>query len=150
MVTDEPFQAPTRLCCGQRHIGPVCPDGMVMCCMCFNRVHQDRLNVASNGQKEDVCSECAEGERNAKAQEAQVASAGPCPPFWYGVGAFFVVPVAAIFCALMGLLMILAWPFIPFLCYTQRKREICKPNTTIEARRDAATSNECSEDQIPD
>jgi hypothetical protein len=47
-----------------------------------------------------------------------------CSPFWYGVGAFFVTPVAAIFCILMGVMMILAWPFIPFLCYMQKKEEI--------------------------
>jgi hypothetical protein len=56
------LDAPVRLCCGQRHFGPVCPDGMVMCCLCFERVSQDKLNVASNGQKEDVCNECAERE----------------------------------------------------------------------------------------
>ena len=54
---------PVRLCCGQRHFGSVCPDGMVMCCLCFERVSQDKLNVASNGKKEDVCNECAESER---------------------------------------------------------------------------------------
>ena len=53
------LDAPVRLCCGQRHFGPVCPDGMVMCCLCFKRVSQDELNIASNGQKEDVCKECA-------------------------------------------------------------------------------------------
>ena len=56
------LDAPVRLCCGQRHFGPVCPDGMVMCCICFERVSQDQLNVASNGQKEDVCKQCAERE----------------------------------------------------------------------------------------
>ncbi len=50
-------------------------------------------------------------------------------PFWYGIGAFFVTPVTAIFCILMGALMILAWPFIPFLCYMQKKEEIRKANT---------------------
>ena len=49
-----------------------------------------------------------------------------CSPFWYGIGAFFVAPVAAIFCILMGAMMILAWPFIPFLCYMQKKEEISK------------------------
>jgi hypothetical protein len=60
--TNALLDAPVRLCCGQRHFGPVCPDGMVMCCLCFERVSQDKLNVASNGQKEDVCNECAERE----------------------------------------------------------------------------------------
>lgn len=52
-----------------------------------------------------------------------------CSPFWYGVGAFFVAPIAAIFCVLMGVMMLLAWPFIPFLCYIQKKEEISKANT---------------------
>lgn len=51
-----------------------------------------------------------------------------CSPFWYGVGAFFVAPVAALFCILMGVMMILAWPFIPFLCYMQKKEEISSTN----------------------
>jgi hypothetical protein len=53
-----------------------------------------------------------------------ICPATTCSPFWYGVGAFFVTPVAAIFCILMGVMMILAWPFIPFLCYMQKKEEI--------------------------
>ena len=34
-----------RLCCGQRHSGTVCPDGMVVCCICFERVSQQQLNT---------------------------------------------------------------------------------------------------------
>jgi len=55
-----------------------------------------------------------------------------CSPFWYGIGAFFVAPVAAIFCILMGAMLILAWPFIPFLCYMQKKEEISKANAKSE------------------
>lgn len=55
--------APVRLCCGQKHYGMVCPDGKVMCCLCFNRVSQDELNVTSGGMKEDVCKSCAEKEK---------------------------------------------------------------------------------------
>lgn len=55
-------EPPVRLCCGQRHAGPICPDGKVMCCLCFHRVPQHKLNVLPNGQKEDVCKECAESE----------------------------------------------------------------------------------------
>ena len=62
------------------------------------------------------------------------SDAPTCSPFWYGVGAFFVAPVAAIFCILMGAMMILAWPFIPFLCYMQKKEEISKPNNQAQAR----------------
>ena len=56
------LDAPVRLCCGQRHFGVECPDGMVMCCLCFERVSQDKLNVAADGRKENVCKKCAEEE----------------------------------------------------------------------------------------
>ena len=49
---------PVRLCCGQRHRGAVCPDGKVMCCICFERVSQDDLRVLPDGKKEDVCKAC--------------------------------------------------------------------------------------------
>lgn len=54
---------PVRLCCGQRHIGPICPDGKVACCLCFTRVKQENLNVRQDGVREDVCRKCAEEER---------------------------------------------------------------------------------------
>ena len=54
---------PVRLCCGQRHWGAVCPDGKVMCCICFERVSQDDLRVLPNGKKEDVCKACHEMEK---------------------------------------------------------------------------------------
>jgi len=53
-----------------------------------------------------------------------------CSPFRYGVGAFFVAPVAAIFCILMGALIILACPFMPFLWYMRKKEEISKANAS--------------------
>ena len=53
---------PVRLCCGQRHYGPVCPDGKVMCCLCFTRVSQDNL-ATEDGQKVDVCIPCHEAEK---------------------------------------------------------------------------------------
>lgn len=58
---------PIRACCGQRHHGPVCPDGLVMCCICFNRVPKERLAVVEEGDGssvdsapvyEDVCMTC--------------------------------------------------------------------------------------------
>ena len=60
--------APIRLCCGQAHWGAVCPDGKVMCCICFEHVSQDDLNVLANGKKEDVCKSCAQKEKNATKQ----------------------------------------------------------------------------------
>jgi hypothetical protein len=56
-------KAPVRLCCGNRHLGVICPDGKVMCCLCFNRVDQDQLNTNPEGSKEDVCISCAEIEK---------------------------------------------------------------------------------------
>lgn len=48
--------APVRSCCGQRHYGPVCPDGLVMCCHCFNRFPKDRLALAEEGDGLDPSS----------------------------------------------------------------------------------------------
>ena len=56
--------APVRFCCGERHWGAVCPDGKVMCCICFRRVSQNDLNILANDKKEDVCKACAEMEQN--------------------------------------------------------------------------------------
>ena len=49
--------APVRLCCGQRHYGVLCPDGLVMCCICFSRFPVDGL-VEVPGGHEDVCLDC--------------------------------------------------------------------------------------------
>ncbi len=56
-------EIPVRLCCGQRHLGPVCLDGKVMCCLCFSRVPQDQIHVLPDGKKEDVCLECWDKEK---------------------------------------------------------------------------------------
>lgn len=74
--------------------------------------------------------------------EGYGSSPVPCSPFWYGIGAFFLAPVAALFCLLMGAMMILAWPFIPFLCYMQRKEEISKATTQAQATQPAPNNNE--------
>lgn len=58
-------QPPVRLCCFQRHRGSTCPDGLVMCCLCFNRFPVSELNVV-DGLPEDVCRKCAEEEQLAK------------------------------------------------------------------------------------
>lgn len=52
---------PVRSCCGQRHRGVQCPDGLVMCCLCFERVLASELSER-DGQLEDVCRDCAEAE----------------------------------------------------------------------------------------
>lgn len=54
--------APVRLCCMQRHHGTVCPDGKVMCCLCFDRFDIADLNK-HDGDPEDVCLPCAEHEQ---------------------------------------------------------------------------------------
>lgn len=62
-VTEErtpPF-APWRACCGQRHLGPLCPDTKVMCCLCLDRFDVEELALApdDSGLHEDVCKPCA-------------------------------------------------------------------------------------------
>lgn len=49
-----------RLCCGQQHAGVVCPDGKVMCCLCFDRFHEDELYVEADGDRVNVCRACGE------------------------------------------------------------------------------------------
>lgn len=50
----------TWLCCGQRHFGSVCPDGLVVCCVCFSRFTQDQLYTdPADGRPVDVCLGCA-------------------------------------------------------------------------------------------
>jgi hypothetical protein len=56
---------PVRLCCGQRHWSAQCPDGLVMCCLCFERFPVEALNVTKDGRPEDVCKPCATHEREA-------------------------------------------------------------------------------------
>ena len=57
------MDAPTRVCCGKKHFGCVCPDNKVMCCLCWERFNQSDLNELKNGRKEDVCKPCGESER---------------------------------------------------------------------------------------
>lgn len=63
-MTIQPFlnQPPVRLCCSQRHWDAVCPDGRVMCQLCFERVTQDELWVDEHGDKWDVCVACKDYE----------------------------------------------------------------------------------------
>lgn len=52
---------PVRLCCGQRHITTQCPDGLIMCCLCFSRFPLTGLHKGDDGY-EDVCLQCAANE----------------------------------------------------------------------------------------
>ena len=54
--------APVRLCCRQRHYGVLCPDGLVMCCLCYDRFPPELLHRDRDGVLEDVCQPCAEAE----------------------------------------------------------------------------------------
>jgi len=49
---------PVRLCCNQRHWGPVCPDNMVMCCVCYGRFPPDELHIDATGTTWDMCEDC--------------------------------------------------------------------------------------------
>lgn len=53
-------EPPIRLCCFQRHTGVVCPDGKVMCCLCFDRFEVAELFVEADGDTYDVCRPCGE------------------------------------------------------------------------------------------
>lgn len=56
---DAENQAPVRLCCFQRHWGVECPDGKVMCCICFGRFDVAELHTFTGDDKPtNVCAEC--------------------------------------------------------------------------------------------
>ena len=48
---------PVRVCCGHRHFGVQCPDGTVMCCLCFGKFSITELAVEDGGLI-DVCKPC--------------------------------------------------------------------------------------------
>jgi len=54
---------PARLCCGQRHWGVICPDGQVMCELCYMRYAQNDLYVDEDRQKWNICIGCELAER---------------------------------------------------------------------------------------
>lgn len=52
---------PVKVCCGKRqseHSGAMCPDGTVMCCLCFGRFLTHQLATDESGDKIDVCLNC--------------------------------------------------------------------------------------------
>lgn len=49
---------PVRLCCMARHNGPVCPDGTVMCAICFDKFTGNQLYTDKNGTTHDICKPC--------------------------------------------------------------------------------------------
>jgi hypothetical protein len=62
-----------RLCCNQRHWGVVCPDEMVMCCICYHRVPADQVYTDVGGQKWDMCDPCGKAEERVVDELAAIA-----------------------------------------------------------------------------
>ena len=56
---EQEIQWPVCMFCGQRHLGPPCTDGLVVCCLCYERFPVDQLHVLPSGDVEDVCRACA-------------------------------------------------------------------------------------------
>ncbi len=65
-MLNEEWNGPIRLCCGQRHWEVQCPDGAVMCCICFMKFGVESLSVLPDGSKTDVCKTCAEQEERTR------------------------------------------------------------------------------------
>lgn len=63
-------EAPVRLCCGQRHWAVACPDGRVMCCLCFDRFEQEELYSDDEGTW-DICAACHDHEQKVREEIAQ-------------------------------------------------------------------------------
>lgn len=53
-------EPPVRLCCGQAHWGVVCPDGDVMCCVCFERVPAPDVWEDTKGGRWNMCKACGD------------------------------------------------------------------------------------------
>jgi hypothetical protein len=43
------------------------------------------------------------------------------PPLWYALAAIVTTPLVALCLLMAAAIFILGWPFIPILCYFQRK-----------------------------
>jgi hypothetical protein len=61
-VSEGLTEPPHRLCCGQPHWGALCPDGLVMCCICFGRVPVGELHLDTDGLRVNMCEPCAREE----------------------------------------------------------------------------------------
>jgi len=72
------MEIPVRLCCGQRHWTIQCPDGKVMCCICYSRFELEQLHVDEDGQRSDVCIPCAEHEKKVRQRLAEGICVCPC------------------------------------------------------------------------
>lgn len=57
-------EAPVRLCCMKRHYGVQCLDGLVMCCICFDRFAVEDLVIDPvDGKRLNVCKPCGAWDR---------------------------------------------------------------------------------------
>lgn len=87
------------------------------------RLRQDRIPTVSSENTRDQYPGPCRRKPTIKRAKTELS------PYWYGFGALLVTPLSAIIFVLMGLMIILAWPLIPFLCYLQKKEEMSKTNT---------------------
>jgi len=65
---------------------------------------------------------------NTKAMSSAATRKAMIQPIFYALAATAVTPLIALCMVMAGIILILAWPFIPILCYLQRKEEISKAN----------------------
>lgn len=56
------MEPPIRLCCFERHSGPVCANQTVMCQLCWTSVPIEELYVDSHDKVWDVCAPCGRKE----------------------------------------------------------------------------------------
>ena len=45
-------------------------------------------------------------------------------PFYFAVGGFFAVPACIMFCLVWSVLILILWPFVPFVFYFKRREEL--------------------------
>ena len=51
------------------------------------------------------------------------------PPLYYALGAVVFTPLTALCLIMTGIILLLKWPLIPFLCCFKRKEQISKANS---------------------
>jgi len=51
------------------------------------------------------------------------AKSGILTPRDYALASILITPISALMFIIIGLLMLVAWPVVPILCYFQRRRE---------------------------
>lgn len=84
MSLEEP---PVRVCCSQRHGSVACPDGLVVCCLCFQRFSMSELATTHDGRKTDVCLSCMEKEVEVKKRKSEASFVDWMTDLVHGLGA---------------------------------------------------------------